>query len=466
MSQKNLGFWVLTALVIGNMVGSGIFMLPHNLALEASPAAVLSAWVITGAGVLLTALVFGNLSLRKPELNGGPQMYARAMFRAGTGRSRLSGYIVAWGYWLANATGNVAIITTFASYLSTFFPVMTSQAELFQIGSYAVKAGNLITFLVCTAMLWLIHTLVLRGVEGAGKVNFVATAAKVLGFLFFIIAALFAFQKANILPLVQPRIDEGTQQAVSLFGQINGAAISTLWAFVGVESAVVFSSRARKQSDVKKATITGLVIALVIYMGITVLTMGALTQDRLTATEKPLVDALVSVVGTPGSSLMAILGLISLSGSMIGWIMLSSEVPFQAAKQGLFPRFFLKENQKGAPVNALIVSNLLSQVFIFSTISESVAGAFGFVITVATLSYLVPYMIASLYQLKLTLTGESYEGASQSRTADFLIAFFATVYSAWVIYAGTSDMKTFLLGVGMLLTGLIFYPFVKKSTSR
>lgn len=462
---NNIGFWVLTALVVGNMVGSGIFMLPRKLAEVASPAGVIGAWLLTGVGVLMTALVFGNLAMRKPQLNGGPQMYARALFKEGSQASILSGYLVSWGYWIANGAGNVAIITTFASYLSTFFPIMTSEAPLFSIGSFTVNTGNFITFLVCSLMLWFIHTLILRGIEGAGKLNLIATTAKVLGFVFFIIISLYAFQASNMLPLTAPRVDEAGAP-VSLFGQINNAAIATLWAFVGVEAAVVFSSRARHQKDVKRATITGLLIAVAIYMGITLLTMGALSQDKLTASEKPLVDALSAVIGANGSYVMAGLALVSLIGSSIGWILLSSEVPFQSAKQGVFPARFAQENKNGAPVFALIVTNIISQAFIFSTMSHSVAKAFDFVITIATLEYLIPYIIAGIYQLKLVITGESYQNQQRARVLDGIIAALATVYSLWVIKAGTSDMKTFLLGVALFAVGIIFYPLVRKASAK
>lgn len=463
MSNNKLGLWVLTALVVGNMVGSGIFMLPRSLAEVASPSGVLLAWLLTGAGVLMTALVFGNLAMRKPELNGGPQMYAMALFKKGSGASTLSGYLVAWGYWVANFAGNVAIITTFASYLSTFLPILSSEAVWFTAFGTELRVGNVLTFLTCSVLLWGMHTLVLRGMEGAGKVNFVATTAKVLGFALFIIAALFAFQSSNLLPMDAPRFDEAGA-SVPLLGQINAAAVATLWAFVGVESAIVFSNRARKQSDVKKATIIGLSIALVIYMGITVLVMGTLTQDQLIASEKPLVDALSVVVGSSGSYLMAGLGLISLLGTTVGWIMLASEVPYQAAKQGIFLPIFKKENKKGAPVVALWLSNLGSQLFIFSTISNSVSKAFDFVIFVATLAYLVPYIIASIYQLKLVVSGETYLAGEQgrSRITDGIVAALAAIYSLWVIKAGTADLKTFSLGVGLLVVGIVFYPWVLR----
>ena len=462
MQQQKLGLWVLTALVVGNMVGSGIFMLPRSLSEAASPLGVILAWLLTGGGVLMTALVFGNLAIRKPELNGGPQIYAKELFAKGSNTSILSGFMSSWGYWVGNFAGNVAIITTFTSYLSTFFPILTSKQTLFTVGTTPIKLGNLLTFIVCTVLLWGMHFIILRGIEGAGKLNFVATAAKVLGFFMFIVISLFAFEQSNIGSFVAPRYDEAGQ-TISLLGQVNNAAIATLWAFIGVESAIVFAARARKQTDVKRATILGLLIALAIYIGISVLVMGLLPQQQLIASEKPLVDAIETILGPSGGYILAALGLISLLGSTLGWVLLSAEVPFQAAKQGLFIPAFLKENKKGMPTFSLVLSNGLAQIFIFSTISNSMSAAFDFVIYIATLAYLVPYFIASVFQLKLTWTGETYANDAKARLIDGIVATLATVYSIWVMIAGTSDMKTFLLGVALLVSGILFYPLVKKT---
>jgi arginine:ornithine antiporter / lysine permease len=457
MSQNNkLGIWILTALVVGNMVGSGIFMLPRSLSEAASPAGVMGAWLITGFGVLMVSLVFGNLATRKPELSGGPQIYAKELFKKDSNASILSGFMASWGYWIGNLAGNIAIITTFASYLSTFFPILTSQADLLTIGSFTLKVGNALTFIVCTVLLWGTHFIILKGLENAGKLNFLATATKVIGFFLFIVVGLFAFNKANILPFVAPKIGEAGQ-TIGLFGQINSAAVATLWAFVGVESAMVFASRAKKQTDVKRATILGLLIALTIYIGISTLVMGMLTQDTLIQSEKPLIDAIETVLGPIGGKILAGIGLISLLGSTIGWVMLSSEVPYQAAKQGLFLPAFLKENKKGIPTFSLIVTNSLGQLFIFSTISNSISTAFDFVIYIATLSYLFPYFISSLYQLKLVITGETYNLNTKARMIDGTITILATIYSTWVIIAGTADIKTFIFGMALIASGIIFY---------
>ncbi|KAA0550003.1 amino acid permease [Bacillus sp. BGMRC 2118] len=457
---KKLGFWILTSLVVGNMVGSGIFMLPRTLSEVASPAGVLLAWTVTGIGVLMVALVFGNLAIRKPELSGGPQIYAKELFPPGSTASTLSGFMSTWGYWIGNLAGNVAIITTFASYLSTFFPILTDETVFYTVGSFTLKLGNISTFIVCSLLLWVTHFIILQGIEGAGKLNFVATAAKVLGFVIFILVGLFAFQNSYLVPFVTQKA-ASTGEAVGLLGQINSAALTTLWAFVGVESAMVFASRSKKLIDVKRATILGLLIALVIYIGISILVMGMLPQELLVQSEKPLIDAIETVIGPFGGKFLAAIGLISLIGSTIGWIMLSAEIPFQAARQGLFLPVFLKENKKGLPIFSLVITNILGQFFIFSTISNSISAAFDFIIYIATLSYLLPYFISSIFQIKLVLTRDTYENGKW-RFSDGIIAVLATLYSVWVIIAGTSNIKTFLFGVLLLFSGIFFYNNVKK----
>lgn len=460
--NKKWGIWVLTAFVVGNMVGSGIFMLPSSLAQTASPLGVTLAWIVTAIGVLMIALVFGSLSIRKPDLKAGPQSYTQALFESPK-NGKVASFSMVWGYWVANWISNVAVITSFAGYLSTFFPVMRNTTVLFELGSQEIQIGKLLTFFVCTITLWGTHIILKSNVNSAGKLNFVATASKVIGFLFFIVSALFVFQTSNLGQMYMPIVDEsGISQG--LFSQVQTAAISTLWAFVGIESAVILSGRASSQRDVKKATILGLLIALIIYLGISLLTMGVLPQEVLKASDKPLVDAMSVIMGDTGGYIMAIVASISLFGSLIGWILISSEVPYQAAKQGIFPKFFKKTNKNESPVFALSVTNAMSQIFIFSLISGTISEAYLFLTTAATLAYLIPYLVSAFYFLKLVIKGETYETMKGSRVQDGIIAVLALVYSLWVIKSGTADIKTFVLGIGLFLVGFIVYPIFNKSS--
>ncbi|MBG9804707.1 amino acid permease [Brevibacillus laterosporus] len=465
MTTKKWGAWMLTAIVVGNMVGSGIFMLPASLARLASPLAVTLAWLLTGFGVLLIGLVFGNLAIRRPDLTAGPQSYASALFR-NPRRGKVFGFIIAWGYWVANWSGNVAIITTFAGYLSTFFPIMKQTSVLFQIGSFPVETGKLITFLVCTIYLWGTHFILCRNTLVAGRLNFMATATKVIGFVFFMVAALSIFQWSMMGSFYYPMSEVGSTVEHGLLEQINLAAISTLWAFVGIESASILSARARSQRDVKIATILGLVIVVCIYVLITLLTMGVLPVEALRHSDKPLADALVAIMGPTGGIVLALLAIFSLMGTTIGWILVGSEVSYQAAQAGMFPKIFEKTNQHGSPAQALLITNLCTQIFVFSTISNTIAGAFTFVITVATLAYLIPYIVSALYQLKLVYTGETYRiGETRTRVLDGCVGILATLYSLWVIKTGIADLKTLLLGMGLFFSAILIYPFAFKKSA-
>lgn len=460
MELKKWGTGVLTAMVVGNMVGAGIFMIPATLARAASPAANITTWLITGFGVLMLALVFGNLAIRKPHLTAGPQSHALALFKDPK-KGQVAGFSMVWGYWVANWSSNVAIITSFAGYLTTFFPIMTSEVELFSIGNTHFPVGKIITFSVCTILLWGTHFIVINGTNGAGKLKFIATAAKVAGFALFIIVTLFAFQRSHLGELYTP-ITTSNGQTLGFLGQINGAALTTLWAFVGIESASIFATRAKSQSAVKTATILGLSITLVIYLGIIILTMGALPQEVLMHSDRPLVDALSAVIGNSGATVMALLALACLFGSLVGWILLAAEVPYQAAKDGFFTSIFAKENKKGSPALSLTVTNVMSQLFIFSTLSGTISEAYNFIIIVATLAYLIPYLVSPILQLKLVLTGDTYHGLEPVRVTDGIIAALAIIYAVFAIISGSGDLYTFTLGVGLFFIGFILYPISQK----
>ncbi|WP_409290230.1 amino acid permease [Peribacillus sp. SCS-37] len=463
MNSKKWGLWILTTFVVGNMVGSGVFMLPSNLSKVASPLSSIIAWGITGLGVLMIALVFGNLATRKPDLKAGPQSYAMDMFKSPKA-GKAAGYSMAWGYWAANWAATASVIISFAGYLSTFFPVLESNKVLIRIGSFELEAGKALTLLVCSILLWGIQIIVSRSFNSAGKLNLAATAAKVIGFALFVILTLAVFDASEIMKGVSFTDSKGTP--VSLGGQVNSAAIATLWAFIGIEAAVMLSNRAKSQKDVKRATLLGLLVAILIYVGISTLTMGVLPQDQLQGSQKPLADALDAAIGGSAAAIIAGLALVSLFGAAVGWIIVSSEVPYQAARQGLFPSFFGRTNKKGAPAGSLTVTNLMTQIFLFSTVSGTITEAYDFAIVVATLAYLIPYLVSSIYSLKLVITGETYNTIGGSRTKDGIITLLALGYSLWVIKTGTADMKTFLLGMGLFAVGLLLYPVLMNNRAE
>lgn len=465
MGDKKLGFWLLTALVAGNMVGSAIFMLPQSLANVASPAGAMLAWLLTGFGVLMLALVFGQLSERKPHLLGGPPSYTRELFNAKSKLGQIMGFEISWGYWTSNSPGNAAILITLIGYLTYFLPIIQSKQVLFSLGSFHVPLGNFLTFIISSFCLWIIHFIMYRGTHEVSKINFIATVAKIVGFVFFIATVLFIFQTQYLHPFVAEKVLK-TGEHLGLYEQMNQGALLTLWAFIGIESAVWLSGRAKNLHDVKRATIAGLLISLAIYLLITIFAMGALPQQELMTADKPLVDVLTHILGPAGSFVMAVLGVLSMIGAAVGWILLSVEVPYQSAKLNLFPLWFVKENKNGAPIRAAWVTNGLTQIFLISTLSDSIANAFNTMIVIATLANLVPYLFAAIYALALTLKGEGYEQLrTPVRFTEGLIAALAAGYSIWVLKSGLTDLKTLGLGMLLILSGLVFVPLLPKIKS-
>ncbi|AFM40558.1 amino acid transporter [Desulfosporosinus acidiphilus SJ4] len=461
MSSKKLGFWLLTALVTGNMVGSAIFMLPQSLSNIGSPAGVLLAWLFTGLGVLMLAHVYGQLSDFKPELIGGPPSYTRELF----GQNKLGqimGFEISWGYWTSNSPGNAAILITLVGYLTYFLPVLQSKTVLFTLGLFNIQVGNFLSFIIASLVLWFVHYLMFKGTYAASKINFFATITKILGFIFFIIIALSIFDITYLHPFIAEKTLK-SGETLGLFQQMNQGAILTLWAFIGVESAVWLSGRAKRQQDVKWATLTGLLIALAIYLLITFLAMGALPAKELMVADKPLVDVLTKIIGPKGSFIMATLGVLSMLGATVGWILLSVEVPYQSARLNLFPHWFVKENKNGAPYRAAWITNGLTQLFLLSMISDTIANAFNEMIVIATLANLVPYLFSGIYSLKVVLKGENYGKIKiGKRFLDGTMALGASLYSLWVLKTGLSDLKTLALGMLLIVSGLVLVPLLPK----
>ncbi len=260
-----------------------------------------------------------------------------------------------WGYWVANWASNVAIITSFAGYLSLFFRIMKDTRLLFSIGSFNVEVGKLITFTICSILLWGTHIILTNGVSGAGKLNFLATTTKVTGFLLFIVVTLFAFEASKFGQWYTPMIDK-SGVSHGLLSQVNLAALTTLWAFIRIESAVLLSNRAVSPKTVKRATVAGLLITVAIYLGITILTMGVLHVDTLQASERPLADALNAAMGHGGGKLMALLALTSLFGSIFRLDFIQLRSTISSSKRRFLP-FLLRKNKQKRKSNLFITIN-------------------------------------------------------------------------------------------------------------
>ena len=421
----------LVALVVGSMIGGGVFNLPSDMSAHASPGAIMIGWGITGVGMLMLAFVYQGLATRKPALNSGPYAYARAGF------GPYIGFQSAWGYWTSAWVGNVSYAVAIFGALAYFVPVFG-------------QGNNMASVIGASVALWSLHFLVLRGVKQAAFVNVVTTAAKVVPLVAFVLIAVVAFNYQKFtFNLWGAAPTAGGEGLGSIAEQVKSTMIVTLWVFIGIEGASVYSAHAARRSDVGRATVIGFAGALVIYVLVSLLATGILSQPELAGLPVPSMAAVLEgLVGKWGAALISLGLVISVGGAFLSWTLLCAEIPFAAAKDGSFPRWFAHVNGAGSPVNSLWVTNGLIQIFLIVTLFAN--SSYQFLYTIASVAILPPYVFSGAYALKLAVTGESYEIDARGRGRDIVIGLVATGYGLWLCYAAK-------LG-DLLLATLLFAP--------
>jgi arginine:ornithine antiporter / lysine permease len=439
---NKLGLLPLVALVVGSMIGGGVFSLPQNMAKGASPGAVIIGWAITGLGMLALAFVYQGLSTRKPKLEAGPYAYARAGF------GDFVGFNSAWGYWLSAWIGNVSYAVLIFGALSYFVPIFGAEGNTWQ----AIVAASI--------FLWIVHALILMGIRQAAIVNVVTTIAKLLPILIFIVAAFAVF---NLSTFNLDLWGAGTPALGDVMAQVKSTMLVTLWVFIGIEGASVVSGRAANRADIGKATIIGFVTALVVYLLVSLLSFGVMSQPELAALPgaASMANVLEKAVGPWGSILVRIGLVISVAGAFLSWTLFAAEIPYRAAKEGMMPAVFATENENGSPSGALWITNISVQIFLVLTFYAN--STYLSLFFIASTAILVPYVLSGAYAFKLAVTGESYD-ASDGRGRDMLIGAVATIYGAWLVYAAGPN---YLLMCALLYApGILIYGWARKARNE
>ncbi|CAI3795335.1 Arginine/ornithine antiporter [Pseudomonas sp. MM221] len=440
-SSGKLKLGALVALVVGSMIGGGIFSLPQNMAASAGVGAVLIGWGITAVGMLTLAFVFQTLANRKPDLDGGVYAYAKAGF------GDYMGFSSAWGYWISAWLGNVGYFVLLFSTLGYFFPIFGE--------------GNTPAAIIgASVLLWAVHFLVLRGIKEAAFINLVTTVAKVVPLVLFALICLFAFRldifTADIWAL-------GTPELGSVMNQVRNMMLVTVWVFIGIEGASIFSSRAEKRSDVGKATVIGFVTVLLFLVLVNVLSLGIMTQPELAKLQNPSMAAVLEhVVGHWGAVLISVGLIISLLGALLSWVLLCAEIMFAAAKDHTMPEFLRRENANQVPANALWLTNAMVQIFLVITLFSN--STYLSLIYLATSMILVPYLWSAAYAFLLALRSETYEQALAERKKDLIIGSIALLYALWLLYAG--GVKYLLLSALLYAPGAILFAKAKREVGQ
>ncbi len=423
--KKEMSLFMATMLVCGNMIGSGVFMLPATLAQVAGPMSTIIAWIFTTIGSILIAVSFANLGSKYPS-TGGAYQYTKEAF------GEFAGFLSAWLYWNGSWIGNAAIIVAIASYAGAVIPALNNP---------------LVSIIFTSGILWSVTILNIIGVKHAGKIQSFVTVFKIGFFALFIIAAFLNFDSSNLTPF-NPEVKD--LSTVSL------AATSTLWAFVGLESSTVTAGELKNpEKNVKKSTIYGLLIAAIIYILISVGSMGAMSNNELAISSAPLTDILTKSLGTGIGKFLTIAVVICILGTTIGWILSTARVSFAAGEDGVFPKFFGKLHPKyGTPVNSLIIGSVLVNILLLMNYQKGMVSAFTFITILATLSFLPVYLLTVAAEMMLIFKNEK----------NFTLGYFlkksiipltAFAYTIWTIYG--SGAETVMWGFILMLIGIPFY---------
>jgi APA family basic amino acid/polyamine antiporter len=428
-----LGLWMCTALVVGNMVGSGVFLLPASLGAYGGISIV--GWLITTAGALVLALMFSRLSRMMPAA-GGPFAYTRR------GLGDFAGFLVAWGYWISIWTSNAALAVALVSYLTAFWP--------------GLAGSNVLAAMIAVGSIWLLSWVNAVGVRNAGVVQLVTTVLKLLPLIVIATFGLLYFNLEHFTPF--------NVSGESTFSAITTTVALTLWAFLGLESATIPADDVKDPGrTIPRATILGTVIAAFVYVFGTVAVMGLLPPSTLAISTAPFADAAGQAWGSWAAYAVAGGAAISCFGALNGWIMLQGQIPLAAAMDGLFPERFRRLSNRNTPVFGILFSSVLATVLIGMNYTKSFVEQFNFIILLATLHTLIPYVLSAMSQLMI-FVNERTRFSSERLLVPTLIASLAFLYSLWAVAGAGQEIVYY--GFLLLLAGVPVYVWIAWQRSN
>ncbi|MCB4769549.1 basic amino acid/polyamine antiporter [Ancylobacter sp. Lp-2] len=440
-TEQKFALPTLTAMVVGSMVGAGIFSLPQTFGRVTGGLGALIAWGIAGGGMLMLAFVFQTLSRRQPDLDAGVYAYAKAGF------GNYLGFLSALGYWTVCCLGNVSYWVLIKSTLGALFPIFGD--------------GNTVAAVAISSVgVWVVHFLILRGVREAAFINTVVTVAKIIPILIFLVFVGLGF-KADIFA-VNFHGGPGLE-AEGLFTQVRGTMLVTVFVFVGIEGASVYSRYARRREDVGLATLLGFLGVLCLLVLVTMLSYGVMLRPDLAELRNPsMAGVLQAVVGRWGAVFISVGLIVSVLGAYLSWSLLAAEVLFSAAKMQSMPAFLTAENRNKVPFAALWLTNSLIQLFLILTLFAE--QAFLLALKLTSSMILLPYLLTAAYALKLAWQGGIYVLEPRGRGADLVRAALATLYAAGLVYAG--GLKFLLLSLVIYVPGTVLFVLAQRERGQ
>jgi basic amino acid/polyamine antiporter, APA family len=425
-TQRSLGLVTTTSIVLGNMVGSGVFLLPASLAIYGAYS--LWGWGFSTLGALLLAWVFSSLSRRLPKA-GGPYAYPREAF------GDFPGFLIAWVYWLSILGTNAAIAVAFASYLADFFPALASTP--------------LFGALAALAAVWLLTSINIWGVRAAGNVQLITVILKLTPLLALAVFGVFHFD---------PKILASGHTTSSPAAAINACATLTMWAFLGLECATVPAEHVRNpEKTIPRATLLGTIIAAAFYIVCTTVVMGIIPSATLAHSNAPFADAAKLLWGSWAGYVIAAAALISCFGALNGWILMQGQFPQAVANDGLFPKLFARESRRHTPTLGLLLSSGLASLLILMNYSHGLVAMFTTIILVTTFWVLVAYLLCAVAEIVLS---QPDQRTRKQRFRNVALAGAAAIFTVWAIYG--AGIQAVSWGFLALLVGVPLYFWQKR----
>lgn len=438
-TEQKMSRMQLTAMVVGGMVGAGIFSLPRTFANATGPFGAVIAWLIAGTGMYMLARVFQSLAERKPDLDAGVFAYAKAGF------GDYPGFLSAFGYWIGSCIGNVSYWVLIKSTLGAFFPIFGD-------------GNTVVAIVVASVGIWLFHFMILKGVQQAAFINSVVTVAKIIPILVFIVILIFSFR----MDLFRGNFYGGGLEG-GIFEQVRATMLVTVFVFLGIEGASVYSRYAKERADVGKATILGFVGVTGLMVLVTMLPYAVLDRPEIAGMRQPsMATVLEAVVGPWGAIFVSIGLIVSVLGAYLAWSLICAEVLFTAAKTKDMPALFAKENANKVPANALWLSNIIVQLIVITTYWSR--DAFSLMLNLTSAMALIPYLFVAAYGFMLSKRGETYQLRPGERKRDLVMAGIACIYTIFMIYAG--GLKFLLLSAVLYAPGTILYIWARREQGK
>ncbi|PBC65930.1 arginine-ornithine antiporter [Streptomyces sp. Tue6028] len=420
----------LTMMVVGSMVGAGVFSLPSRFAEETGVAGALIAWAVAGTGMLMLAFVFQRLAIRRPDLDAGVYAYAKAGF------GEYLGFFSAFGYWASACVGNVTYWVLIMSTVGAIAPALG-------------EGDTVLAVVISSVGLWAFFLLIRRGVKEAAAINRIVTVAKVVPILVFVVLALFYLK-----PHVFAENFAGADYAGSLFNQVKGTMLATVFVFLGVEGASVYSRHAGRREDVGRATVLGFLSVFAIFASVTIVSYGLMPMSEIAELRQPsMAGVLESAVGTWGKVFVSVGLIVSVLGAYLAWTLMAAEVLFVAAKDEDMPRFLARSTAADVPVPALVMSTILTQIMLVVVLFSD--DAFNFALDLTSALTLIPFLLAAAFAVKIARAG---------RGRDLAVGLLATLYTAFLLYA--AGLKFILVSFIIYAPATVLFVMARREQGR